>query len=536
MAFDPTEEQKAIIATAQQRKGSIMVEAGAGCAKTTTLELAAKGIKTPALALAFNKTVATEMKGRFAGNFEVKTMNGLGHMAWARANPSIPKLELDDRKLGKLVTAVAKDRKVDLSSDQWDSLRQLVTKAQQQGLVPQSDRCAAGTIIPDDREGWQSLAEDIGLFPDDFDLIWELGREVLERDIALARNGIISFDDQIYCSTMLGGRFPRFPVTLVDEDQDLNMMNIKMLQLATATEGRLFAVGDKRQSIYGFRGAEGDAAGLIRLIMPEASWTDLPLMTTFRCPKSIVARQQRHVPGYRAHTSNLEGTITHFLAPNGSAEDKEEWPGWNFSDVKRAAEDSSEAPEGREAEIAILCRNNGPLLTLAFKLLRQGVGCHMLGRDIGKGLDLLSKKLFPDGNTPRLICEGKIKDWRESECALARANDKPEKVAGITDRAECLLAVLEGASCRDAGQLRDQLVRLFSRTSGQVTLSSIHRAKGKEWDCVVHLDPWRVPSRQAKREAAEGRYRQLEQELNIKYVCETRTRNILILASVEDYQ
>ena len=50
-------------------------------------------------------------------------------------------------------------------------------------------------------------------------------------------------------------------------------------------------------------------------------------------------------------------------------------------------------------DVAVLCRNNAPLLSMAFKLLRRGIGVKMLGRDIGKGLVPLAKKLFPNPNT-----------------------------------------------------------------------------------------------------------------------------------------
>ena len=182
------------------------------------------------------------------------------------------------------------------------------------------------------------------------------------------------------------------------------------------------------------------------------------------------------------------------------------------------------------ASVAVLCRNNGPLLSLAFKLIRQGIGVVVLGREIGKGLIVLSKKLCPEDGAPADQVRGKVLEWQESEISTAMANDKPERVAGITDRAECLLAVLESAEARDAGQLRQLLTQLFARDHGQVTLSSIHKAKGLEWDVVLHLDPWRIPSKWAK---ASGDERALEQELNLKYVAETRCKHTLVAADLE---
>ena len=159
----------------------------------------------------------------------------------------------------------------------------------------------------------------------------------------------------------------------------------------------------------------------------------------------------------------------------------------------------------------------------------------MLGRDIGKGLVVLSKKLAPEDTSPRDWVAGRIDEWQQSECSLALANGKEEKVAGITDKAECLMAVLEGGA-RDAGELRSMLEKLFAREDGLVTLSSGHKSKGLEWVCVLHLDPWRIPSRQAKAALAAGDPAPMEQEQNLRYVIETRTKHTLILGNLGDFQ
>jgi hypothetical protein len=44
---------------------------------------------------------------------------------------------------------------------------------------------------------------------------------VLTDSIRLAYEGQIDFDDQIYMPTLFGGTFPRFPLVMVDEAQDL---------------------------------------------------------------------------------------------------------------------------------------------------------------------------------------------------------------------------------------------------------------------------------------------------------------------------
>jgi len=137
---------------------------------------------------------------------------------------------------------------------------------------------------------------------------------------------------------------------------------------------------------------------------------------------------------------------------------------------------------------------------------------------------------------PAAAIAARIQDWCERECALAQANGKEHKVDGIQDQAECLQAVLSGAECRDAKDLRTQLEQLFAREQGVVTLSSIHKSKGLEWDLVLHLDPWRLPAKQAKKAAEMGDDRALKQEWNLKYVAETRTKKVLVEARMEDFQ
>ncbi len=159
----------------------------------------------------------------------------------------------------------------------------------------------------------------------------------------------------------------------------------------------------------------------------------------------------------------------------------------------------------------------------------------MLGRDIGKGLLALLAKIQKDKGASAEATASAIREWQSHERGLAIANNKESKLAGIDDRAESLLAVLEGGMCRTAGDLQSALENLFSKDSGRVVLSTGHRAKGLEFDLVIHLDPWRIPSKFAKKAAAQGFSAQLEQEENLSYVIDTRTKDTLVLANLEDF-
>lgn len=509
----PTDEQLEIIDAVAKRESSLMISAYAGTAKSTTLEMAAPGVKGPALALAFNKKIATELQGRLPDNFKAQTLNSIGHGAWLRTLDRV-NVKVDDNKIGKIVSAVARDRKIPLMTWQWDAIRTGVKAAMQAGLSPKN---VGKPLIQDTEENWKDLLD--CLDDKEFGVLHELAHSSLQYSIDMARAGQMSFDDQIYCPTILGGQWPRYPYIFVDEAQDLSPLNHEMLRLTSI--GLIAAVGDSYQAIYAFRGADSESMNNMRSLKPR--WHDLKLTMTFRCPRTVVARQQGHAPGYRAAPANIDGIYE-------SLDNETEGVAWKWDDLKGRL---SNIPDARS--MAILCRNNAPLVSMAFKLIRSGVGCEMLGRDIGRGLIALTTKLAKDDETPITPFSTRLTDWLDKEVAISIANDKQARADRLQDQVECIRATIEGSSPSTVGELREVLKRIFSRENGQVILSSVHRAKGLEWPLVMHIDPWRIPSKQAKMAAQEGDMAPMKQENNLRYVAETRTKHTLLTANVENF-
>jgi superfamily I DNA/RNA helicase len=170
------------------------------------------------------------------------------------------------------------------------------------------------------------------------------------------------------------------------------------------------------------------------------------------------------------------------------------------------------------------------------RLISNGVGCSILGREVGKSLITLTKKLANDDLVPIAEVARRLAEWKEREISLANANGKEERVAIITDKSECLTAVMSNSTCRNAGGLRDILYRLFSDDNVRIVLSTGHKAKGLEWDSVIHLDPWRIPSKFAREALENGNPVPYQQDMNLRYVIETRSKNALIMARFDDME
>jgi DNA helicase-2/ATP-dependent DNA helicase PcrA len=480
MNLTPTLEQSAIIEAAKSTKDSILISALAGAAKTSTLEMICATLPVqPILCLAFNKRIAEEMKTRLPGHVSVKTMNALGHGIWAAATGR--RLVVNSRKSYELlkgkVDALPRPQRLE-AYDTFSETLKAIGQAKVAGYIPEGRFPSAKRLI-NQADFEQSFDED----GQNFDLI----DEVLTDSIRLAYEGQIDFDDQIYMPTLFGGTFPRFPLVLVDEAQDLSSLNHAMLEkLVTA---RLIAVGDPFQSIYAFRGAM--QSGMASLQMRH-QMTEMTLSTSFRCPRAIVRRARSRAPYMN-------------------------WPDW--AEEGQIHEPKQWSAASIPENSAIICRNNAPLYRLGFNLIRAGRGVFIVGADIGPGLVKVLKKLGPETMTQFQVMDA-IDEWEETRGAKAKSKES------VADRAECLRVFAEhGNTLSGAVAYAEHLFK----STGTIQLLSGHKAKGLEWDTVGYLDSWRIPSKYAKTPE------ELEQERNLDYVIVTRAKKELWYFNMDDF-
>lgn len=77
----------------------------------------------------------------------------------------------------------------------------------------------------------------------------------------------------------------RYRYILIDEFQDINLMQYRIMKDIAGKEGNLFVVGDDDQSIYGFRGARPDIMRMFMADYPKAR--QILLDINYRCHKNI---------------------------------------------------------------------------------------------------------------------------------------------------------------------------------------------------------------------------------------------------------
>jgi DNA helicase-2/ATP-dependent DNA helicase PcrA len=479
-----TEEQEAIIDLALASKENILINALAGAAKTSTLQFLCKYLPVqPILSLAFNKRIAEEMTKRLPGHVKAQTLNSVGHRVWMQVCSK--KINLDTKKSYNILKAQIEGLSRADKSEAYEVFSEtlrLVSRAKAAGYIPDGIMPHATRLISCE-EFWDAAAAE------DEELLSSRAMvdTILTEGIKQAYDGTIDFDNQIYMSTLFGGTFPQFPLVMVDEAQDLSALNHAMLK--KLAKGRLIAVGDPWQSIYGFRGAV--SKGMARL-KADFNMTEMNLSVSFRCPIEVVKAAQSRVPHMR-------------------------WPEWaKPGEVRRLEEwDDRTIVDGA----AIICRNNAPLFSLAFKLLQCGRGVSLIGFDIGPSLVKTMKKLGPLTMTQEEVYAA-IDEWEKTKLRSAKSE------ASVRDKADCFRVFASfGKDLATACVFTEDM---FKR-QGTIQLLSGHKAKGLEWETVYHLDPWRVPSKYAKSDE------EIEQELNVRYVIQTRAKNSLFLADLKDF-
>lgn len=478
-AIVPTDEQLAIIEAGRDTEDNLIISALAGAAKTSTLVMLSAAVPVRTLCLAFNKKIADEMKTRLPPHCESMTLNSLGHRIWGDTIGR--RLQINGSKVGDLVKAYIDEvEDPEIKKLLWDGFPDLIR------TVSFGKSCG---YIPDDYRPPRPTRTERLLSDDEFqahhedrleDYEWDLIRTVTWRSLDLAWKGECDYDDQILMPTVFQSVFPRYPLVLIDEAQDLSALNHATLR--KLVKKRLIAVGDPCQAIYGFRGAHEES---MELLEESFNMRKLILSTSFRCPRKVVEHARWRAPHMQYPDWAKDGEVNYFGT-------------WSVDDLP--------------ANAAIICRNNAPLFSMAIKMLKNGRYAQLLGNDIGKGLIRTMAKFGPRSMKQKELFD-EIDAWE------AKKTEKSKNPGSIRDRAECMRIFARQG--RDLGDAIAFAEHVFN-AEGPVKLMTGHKSKGLEFDHVFILD----------RELLGDR----GQDKNLRYVMQTRAKQTLNYINTGDLE
>ena len=307
----------------------------------------------------------------------------------------------------------------------------------------------------------------------------------------------IDFDDMIYLPARYGWKI-KADCIVVDEAQDLSAGKLQLI--ANQDCNTFVFVGDPNQAIFAFAGAQSDSFSKISEAMDEVEV--LPLSYTYRCGKAIVVEAQKIVgDAINAGSTNPEGEIVYL----------------------------DEADMDLQQGDMLVSRVNAPLMSLAWKLVKAGKPCQVVGRSIGTGLVKLINKLTDKQEVDSVTLCQLLEDWRDHQIKLLQTKkyDTESRQIAIGDQADCITTV--ATNCKTSTEVVSFIQQIFNDSDVKsIRLSSIHRAKGLEADNVYFFNPKNVPHVLAK--TAEAK----KQEWNLKFVAITRAIHKLVYVRIPE--
>ena len=372
------------LAAAGVLTGPVRVVAGAGTGKTAVIaarfvRLVEAGISPAAiLVMTFTDRAATEMRERILASPAVDeapwvgTFHSLG-MRWLREdgrrlglNPAFRILAGPERwiVMRELMWDLADPALIGVErpDDMVSPLLKLLERVRQE-LVP------LGRLA-----GWVSKVED----PDRKEVLAAAVRLFRAYGTRCRRDGVMDFDDLLWHSVRLLEQHPdvrkrladRFRWVLVDEYQDTNLAQERLVELIAGGGGNVCVVGDDDQSIYRFRGAS--RASMDRFLATFPAAVTVSLGRNRRSTRRIVTAACKLVE------HNPE-RLAKSLGPDPDQEPGQPVEVWRCATAEQeAAEIAAEAASAHAAgtplrAIAVLARTHAIARPVATALGAAGV-------------------------------------------------------------------------------------------------------------------------------------------------------------------
>jgi ATP-dependent DNA helicase UvrD/PcrA len=357
--------------------GPLLVVAGAGSGKTRVLThrvahlIRAHGIKpTEILAITFTNKAATEMRERLERMLG-RTARAIWILTFHAACGRMLRREAERLGYRSSFTIYDQADQVRLVKACLEELGKDPKRFTPRGIHAQISNAKNQLVSPEEYTArvssfWdQTVAE-----------VYELYQR------RLFRSNAVDFDDMLMLTVQVLERFPEarerwhsaFRHILVDEYQDTNHAQYRLLQLLAATHGNVFAVGDPDQSIYAFRGA--DIRNILDFERDFGGAGVIALEQNYRSTNRIleaanaVIDHNRDRKPKRLWSELGEGDPVEVV----EVEDEHAEARFVAAEIARLVESGASA-----SELAVFYRTNAQSRVLEDVLVRQGVPYQVIG-------------------------------------------------------------------------------------------------------------------------------------------------------------
>ena len=491
--FTFSDEQIDIFNFCKNGVQNLIVQAVAGAGKTTTLIECANQIDSnkKILLLAHNRSTKDTLRERIGAkeNVKVYTLHGL---AWRMFNEHFefsPIIDEDkyrnyvNQNLDSITSELYKELSASSKMMYKANVFDLINKARHN--LKQSEKEI--NKLAKKKYGLRLVADEAHLVSK----ILKWGTENIER---------VDYQDLLWFPSEFGYFTKKYlaDIIMLDEAQDASMAQQDVVSRCFKRNTRLFAFGDKDQTINSWCGSDTEAFEHLKdsnVFRRDAK--ELPLTTNYRCGYKIIEYAKRYTNNnIKAREGAQEGLVKH----NAS-----------LTDIQNGD--------------MILCRNTAPLMEVYRQGVSRGEKMYFRGEELGKNLKLSADCAYGD-TIPEMIFSMKKRliatwDFLTKEYDLdPRETMTDGRIVSLLDTIKTMENLPKTVEKRS--DLDKFIKDIFSDEGKEgIQLSTIHRAKGLEADNVFIICPSLIPSRLAELDWEK------EEEKHLQYVMCTRPKNTL---------
>jgi DNA helicase-2/ATP-dependent DNA helicase PcrA len=360
----------------------------------------------------------------------------------------------------------------------------------------------------------------------------------------LEERNLVDYDDLIGLAVALLEAAPevkssyqnRYAYVCIDEYQDVDEQQVRLIKLLVPAHGNLCAIGDPDQAIYGFRGA--DAGFFERFAEDFPGTCVVRLRRNYRCGRTIVTASSQIMARAQASPGSVPvrdhdaRRITLYEAPSERAEAEfvvqaieQMIGGHSFFSIDSGRSVNGEGESLSFADFAVLYRTAAQTPALVEALHRSGMPFQTRSHDLlmdHPGVPVLINELLKrPGESP----------LRQQLEAAAQSKAQEPEAQDVTREALELLKPLADACGEDLEKFLADLalgvqVDSWDPRADRIALLTLHAAKGLQFPVVfiVGCEEGLLPLRWGQPSQAD-----LDEERRLFYVGITRAQTSLYL-------